>query len=110
MKNELLEYISQTEQLVQGESVTKEQLYSLLVNIKFFQHERLVHLLVTLAFAIMTIVTLAMALITVQLPLIILFLLFLALTVPYVFHYYRLENGVQKLQRLYRQADEKVKK
>ena len=110
MKNELLEYIRQAKELAENGEVTEEKLYSMLVNIKFFQHERLVHLLVTLAFAIMTIITLAMVLITVQIPLIILFLLFLALTVPYVFHYYRLENGVQELQRTYRKAEERLKK
>ncbi|MCH5200809.1 MAG: hypothetical protein J1F60_07590 [Oscillospiraceae bacterium] len=108
MKNELKAYIEKMSALIESGNITKEQLNSMLVSIGFFQHERLIHLLVTLAFAVMTILSLLM---TVQefyfIPL---FVLFLALEVPYVFHYYRLENGVQKLQRMYREAEEKVKK
>ena len=107
MKNELKAYIGKMSLLIESGGMTKEQLASMLVSIGFFQHERLIHLLVTLGFAVMTILSLLM---TVQeiyfLPL---FLLFLVLEVPYVFHYYRLENGVQKLQRMYREAEEKLK-
>ena len=106
MKNELKAYIEKMSKLIESGEMTREQLASMLVSIGFFQHERLIHLLVTLAFAVMTILSLLM---TVQelyfLPL---FVLFLALEVPYVFHYYRLENGVQKLQRMYREAEEKI--
>ena len=107
MKNELKAYIEKMNALIESGEITQEMLQSMLVSIGFFQHERLIHLLVTLAFAVMTIFSLLM---TVQefyfIPL---FLLFLALEVPYVFHYYRLENGVQKLQRMYREAEEKLK-
>ena len=107
MKNELKAYIEKMTASIEGGDITREMLNSMLVSIGFFQHERLVHLLVTLAFAVMTVLSLMM---TLQmfwfLPL---FVLFLALEVPYVFHYYRLENGVQKLQRLYREAEEKLK-
>ena len=106
MKNELKAYIEKMTSLIQSGGITRETLDSMLVCIGFFQHERLVHLLVTLAFAVMTILSLLM---TVQevyfLPL---FLLFLVLEVPYVFHYYRLENGVQKLQKMYREAEEQL--
>ena len=108
MKNELKAYIEKMTALIESGDITKETLASMLVSIGFFQHERLIHLLVTLAFAVMTILSLLM---TVQefyfIPL---FVLFLVLEIPYVFHYYRLENGVQKLQRLYREAEERLKK
>ena len=108
MKNELKAYIEKMSALIESGEITQEMLKSMLVSIGFFQHERLIHLLVTLAFAVMTIFSLLM---TVQeLYFMPLFLLFLALEVPYVFHYYRLENGVQKLQRMYREAEEKLKK
>lgn len=108
MKNELKAYIEKMNALIESGEITQEMLKSMLVSIGFFQHERLIHLLVTLAFAVMTIFSLLM---TVQeLYFMPLFLLFLALEVPYVFHYYRLENGVQKLQRMYREAEEKLKK
>ena len=71
--------------------------------ILFFQHERLIHLLVSLLFAAMSLASLFVFLITDFLPVIVLFALFLILLVPYIFHYYHLENGVQKLYGLYDQ-------
>lgn len=107
MKNELKAYIGKMSALIESGKMTKEQLESMLVSIGFFQHERLIHLLVTLAFAVMTILSLAASLS--QFYFLPLFVLFLVLEVPYVLHYYRLENGVQKLQRMYREAEEKLK-
>ena len=74
-----------------------------LVQTGFFQHERLVQLLVTLAFALMELATAIVTLLAPSLPAAALMLLFLVLLVPYVVHYYHLENGTQ---RLYVQYDE----
>ena len=71
--------------------------------ILFFQHERLIHLLVTMLFALLTFGSLFTFLVTGFLPVIALFVLFLALLIPYIFHYYHLENGVQQLYELYDQ-------
>jgi Ca2+/Na+ antiporter len=71
--------------------------------ILFFQHERLIHLLVTILFALLTFGSLVTFLVTEFLPVIALFVLFLALLIPYIFHYYHLENGVQQLYDLYDQ-------
>ena len=80
-----------------------------LVQISFFQHERLVHLLVTLAFALME---LASAIATILAPqqfvTLALMLLFLVLLVPYIVHYYHLENGTQELYAQYDQLAEKA--
>lgn len=81
------------------EHVTQEHL----IQIGFFQHERLIHLLVTLAFALMELAAAIVTLLAPSLPSIALMALFLVLLVPYVFHYYHLENGTQKL---YAQYDE----
>lgn len=107
MKKQLYGYIEKVQnQLKQSENL-EELKESMKTNIGFFQHERLVHLIVTMTFAIMTVLSLAMSM--QQLYLLPLFVLILALTVPYVFHYYFLENGVQKLQRLYNDLEEKLK-
>lgn len=108
MKKELKEYIRQTEELVKNGGADKSRLESLRVNIGFFQHERLVHLIVTMTFALLTVISLGLAM--AEIYLLPLFMLFLALEVPYVFHYYRLENGVQRLQELYRKAEENADK
>lgn len=69
--------------------------------ISFFQHERLIHLLVTILFAILTFGGICAFLITDMWYLLIIDFLFLVLLVPYVIHYFHLENGVQKLYGLY---------
>lgn len=73
----------------------------LLVQIQFFQHERLIHLIVTVLFALLTVITLLANLFLLQPLLLVLSLLLLVLLVPYIKHYYLLENGVQKLYEYY---------
>ena len=72
-----------------------------LVQIGFFQHERMVHLIVTMTFAIATIMTLLGICVTGYLPLSALMLMLLVLLIPYIRHYYILENGTQTLYRYY---------
>ena len=73
----------------------------MLVQIGFFQHERLVHLLVTILFAILAMFGLILMFISCNIGLIFLEILFIVLLVPYIRHYYILENGVQKLYEIY---------
>lgn len=72
-----------------------------LTQIGFFQHERLIHLIVTMTFALMTVMTLMGICMTGYLPLVALMILLLVLLVPYIRHYYILENGTQTLYRYY---------
>ena len=78
--------------------------------VRDFQHERLIHLLVTFFFAVLFIASLA-AFLTVPVYelrwlLCTLTILLFGLEVAYVHHYYKLENGVQALyplaERLYK--------
>lgn len=95
------------EQAASGEKLSNvildKEICSLWEWILFFQHERLIHLLVTLLFACLTFLSFSVFLITGFLPVIVLFVLFLVMLVPYIFHYYHLENGVQQLYDLYDQ-------
>ena len=72
-----------------------------LVQISFFMHERLIHLLVTILFALMTIITLSIVVVTYQMIFAVLFVLLLILLVPYIMHYYLLENSVQHMYEQY---------
>ncbi len=72
-----------------------------LVQIGFFQHERFIHLIVTMTFAIVTIMTLLGICVTGYMPLVALMVLLLVLLIPYIRHYYILENGTQTLYRYY---------
>ena len=79
----------------------KALLDDLLIQIGFFQHERLVHLIVTVLFALLTFGAAALFLFTNDIACAILGLALLVLLVPYIRHYYLLENGVQKLYEFY---------
>ena len=79
-----------------------------LVQISFFQHERLIHLLVTLAFALMALASAVAAVLAPQLLTGALTLLLLVLLVPYIVHYYFLENETQKLYAQYDRILEKT--
>ena len=82
-----------------------EILREMLIQIRFFQHERLIHLIVTVLFAFLTIFTIACSCFLNNLAYGMLFCLLsvlcLILLVPYIHHYYVLENGVQKLYEIY---------
>ena len=56
MKKRLLNYIKEIDKKIESnEKITKEDLENHLIQIKFFQHERLIHLLVTIFVGILTI-------------------------------------------------------
>lgn len=68
-----------------------------------FQHERLVHLLVMLFVGLFALLAFFAFIAHPELGMGALVVLLLCLLIPYIAHYFRLENGVQ---RLYRLADE----
>lgn len=70
-----------------------------LVKIRFFQHERLIHLLVTLFYGLFLIGS--MFFVTIHPIFVILPFLMICFLIPYVIHYFHLENGVQYLYRQY---------
>ncbi len=63
--------------------------------IGYLQQERLVHLLVTLFFGLCALLVLLFLVVHPKVLVGVLLLLLLALLVPYVAHYYKLENGLQ---------------
>ena len=85
-----------------------------ITQVAFFQHERLVHLIVTVTFAVLELLTVCAYVIVVALdstlsfPLLILALLILVLLIPYIKHYYLLENEVQKMYVQYDRIAQKV--
>lgn len=73
----------------------------LLNQIAFFQHERIVHLIVTMTVGLALLVVCIWCFSSPTLFGTVLAFLLLVLFVPYIFHYYRLENGVQRLYSFY---------
>ena len=113
MEKRLLDYMAWlkgiSEKAKKGELTEEElSLYrkQSLIQIGFFQHERMVHLIVTMTFALMTIMTLIGICVTGYMPLVALMVLLLVLLVPYIRHYYILENGTQTLYRYYDSLEE----
>lgn len=104
MGKKLKNYIAFIEALLQnpdGIDNSEQVKNALLTEISFWQHERLIHLLVTILFALLTMATLLVSLFYLSWGLLALFVMLLVLLVPYIKHYYTLENGVQKLYTLY---------
>ena len=101
MKIKLSTYCQELEEKVKNNKVNKELLEDTYTWILFFQHERLVHLIVTFMTAMGTILFLLGFLAFENIGLLLLFIITLCLFIPYIFHYYYLENGVQKLYDIY---------
>ncbi|MBQ2639362.1 MAG: hypothetical protein IJF92_01160 [Bacilli bacterium] len=101
MKRKLYDYIKQLEKKIKNKELDKnlsEEVYTWIV---FYQHERLIHLIVTFFVGISMIIILIAGLYFQELLILIMFLILLLLFIPYIIHYYFLENGVQKLYDLY---------
>lgn len=101
MEKRLLNYISYIENAVNNPKDVTKLREELLVQIGFFAHERLVHLIVTVIFAVLTMMSVVAFLVTEKVVVIALVLMLMVLLVPYIRHYFILENGVQKLYKLY---------
>ena len=80
-----------------------------LIQIGFFQHERLIHLIVTVTFAIMEIISIVATVTSGYIWLFALDFVLMVLLIPYIRHYYILENEVQKMYAQYDRILEKTK-
>lgn len=78
--------------------------------IVFFQHERLVHLIVTFFVGLIMSLFFIAFLLTENILVFVLFLLLLCLFIPYIFYYYYLENNVERLYNYYFQSKRITKK
>lgn len=91
--------------LSKEQNVTEEEIRRIkkehLVQISLFQHERLVHLIVTVTFALLEMLAILLTVVSRELFPILLSGALLILLIPYVRHYYILENEVQKMYGQY---------
>ncbi|MCM1569355.1 MAG: hypothetical protein NC081_07905 [Roseburia sp.] len=81
-----------------------------LVKLSFYQHERLIHLIVTVLFALMECMVVVSAVMAEGIGLMVLAFAILILLIPYVGHYYFLENTVQKMYLIYDEIRERAGK
>ena len=103
MRKYLTEYLRDLEALLSSDKEIDydELMRSHLTMIGFMQHERLIHFLVTILFALGFFITLGIYLLGEMVMLLPLLILILGLLVPYIAHYYFLENSVQKMYHLH---------
>jgi hypothetical protein len=107
MEQRILNYRKYIDELLKQENVDWERvIQEHLIQVSFFQHERLIHLIVTVTFALMEVIVMGLCVTAFSLGLGLLALLILVLLIPYIRHYYILENEVQKM---YKQYDEMIK-
>lgn len=118
MKKRILDYRTKTDRLLEdcsaghkpqnGRSVDwKKVIDEHLVQVSFFQHERLVHLIVTALVAVLFIICFGIAMITEAYQMFVPAIMLFVLLIPYIAHYYLLENEVQKM---YAQYDRMIEK
>lgn len=97
-----LEYYKRLAEAREDETKDWEEIRrEMLVQIQFFQHERLIHLIVTVLFALLAVISILASLMIPQWVVLALCLMFFVLLVPYIRHYYILENGVQQMYEYY---------
>ncbi len=104
MKKRILAYLAHIEQMLAHPERVEDwerEIEKHLKQIGFFMHERLIHLIVTALFAILTFIVLIQLLNDFSIAVAVLFVALMALLVPYIMHYYLLENSVQKMYDQY---------
>ena len=94
MKKQINDYLKDLE----NNKVDKKDL---LVKISFYQHERLIHLIVTCLVAISAVLFTFMGLLLNNYLLLIISIILFILFTFYILHYYFLENSIQKLYLYY---------
>lgn len=99
MKKYLYTYVDKIDDIISNNKVTKEIIDEHLIKIGFFQHERLIHLLVTLAYSIMFVISMVAALYNIIFCFI--GIIFTCFLLPYVIYYFNLEKKVQYLYKQY---------
>lgn len=105
MKRYLYDYIEHIDKIIKEDRVNNQLVDEHLIKINFFQHERVIHLFVTLTYALLFFLSL---IVSIYVPIFRIIGIILCLfLIPYVFHYFKLENGVQYLYKQYDMMREK---
>lgn len=108
-RKQIDEWLAEVEQSIKTQSqeggnaeqitqkLIQDKLEEHLVQVGFFQHERLIHLIVTVTFALLEMLAIVLSVISDSLFTLLLPIVILILLIPYIRHYYILENEVQKM-------------
>ena len=107
MRKSIDEYIKEVDKRIDDNKDLEQLKEDYLTKIGFYQHERLIHLLVTLFYAVFMFITIILSFYN---PLaLIIVLIFMVFLIFYVRHYFYLENHVQYMYKQYDRIIEKMK-
>lgn len=104
MADRIRQYMKYVDNLLESEDGSidwDEEMKKHLVQIAFFAHERFIHLIVTVLFAVMSMMVFLYAFSNFSIPIMLLIVMLLVLLVPYIKHYFLLENSVQDMYEQY---------
>ena len=113
MADRIRQYMAYINKLLETEDASidwEEEMKKHLVQIAFFAHERFIHLIVTVTFAILAVLAFLYTYSNFSIPMLLLVLLLMVLLVPYIKHYFLLENSVQDMYEQYDKMQEKAGK
>ncbi len=105
MRKYLTNYLIEVEKLLQKKQIREDDLQNLKTKIIFFQHERLIHLIVTLFFCLFTIIFMILGILSYYF--LIIFGILVVFDIFYIYHYYFLEKNVQYLYKVYDKLKER---
>ncbi len=110
MADRINQYMNYVNQLLESDEERdwEEEMQKHLVQIAFFAHERFIHLVVTVLFALMTTMVFLYTFSNFSIPLLLLMVLLMGLLIPYIKHYFLLENSVQDMYEQYDKMQEKA--
>lgn len=99
MRKYLGEYVKEIDKKLEEKKITNQDIEEHLTKISFFQHERLIHLLVTLFYGLFLFLSLIISFKV--WPFLFVFYTILVVLIFYVRYYFFLENAVQYLYKQY---------
>lgn len=104
------EYVQYIDNLLESEEAVdwEEEIKRHLVQISFFAHERLIHLIVTVLFAILTVLVFLYLIGHFEIAILLLLVAIMILLIPYIKHYFLMENSVQYMFEQYDKMMEKA--
>lgn len=106
MRKSIGDYIKEIDDIIDKTKDLEKLKEEHLIKIGFYQHERLIHLLVTLFYGLFMLLSIVMAYFN---PLaLIIMLIFMVFLIFYVRHYFYLENHVQYMYKQYDRIVERM--
>jgi len=111
MADRIKKYLAYVDKLLEEEQQDinwEEEMKKHLIQIAFFAHERFIHLIVTVTFAILTVMVFLYTIGNFSVAMVLLIFALMCLMIPYIRHYYLLENSVQQMYEQYDRMQQKA--